>query len=351
MTRTKIKTLFALLTTVILMGSCAKVEKKQAMYSGEDLSKNATIIRDKESKVAQLKVDLTGDWTLYAGKTVDSINLDKPILTGKEGGVYSLDVPADERYYFMIETPTGTALMAERHLPMAGGFNFRDLGGFKTKDGRYTQWGKIFRSDDLNHLTDADLNYLSSIPLTTIVDFRSQKEVEAAPDKNPSSLKQNVHLAVEPGNLADIEQIARLSESEMEQFMVDLNEMLVTKPEVIEEYKQFFSLLQADNDIPLMFHCSAGKDRTGMGAALILSALGVDEATIMSDYLSSNEYLGDKYASLKAEHPNFVPLFEVRSKYLQAGLDKAKQEYGSIDNYLVDILKVDTAKMRQKYLY
>lgn len=336
---------------MILFSSCNQTQIKTAKYSGEDIRHLATIERDKNTKSVQLIVKEDVNWRLYSGESVDKISLSEPILSGETSGTFSINSPVDQRTYFLFETSRGTMLMAERHLPMAGGYNFRDLGGFRTQDGKYTQWGKIFRSDDLNHLTDEDLNYLASIPLVTIVDFRSPKEIAEAPDKNPPSLKSNVQLNIAPGNLSDANQLAAMPEQQMEQFMMGLNELLVTDSIAIDAYKQMFAMLQSETSIPLMYHCSAGKDRTGMGTALIFYALGVDEGTIVQDYLTSNYYLGDKYAPMKAKYPNLVPLLEVRSNYLQAGLDKIKEEYGSIDSFLTDVLEVDITKMKEMYLY
>lgn len=334
-----------------IMFSCKKTTTMKLGFSGKDLTKETAIVRDKETKSVSLEIKNPTNWKLYAGNTVESIDLTKPVLEGKEAGVFPVDVPTNIRTYFQLVTDEGTALLAERHLPMKGGYNFRDLGGFRTQDGRYTKWGKIFRSDDLNHLSDDDLNYLSSIPLTTIVDFRSEEEISKAPDKNPASLKNNYQLKIDPGSVLSFAEIADKSDAEMEQIMMELNEILVTEDTCVAQYREFLSLLQSDNDVPLMFHCSAGKDRTGIGAALILSALGVDRETIIADYLASNQYLGDKYAPLKAEHPALTALFEVRQKYIEAGLAKIETEYGSIDAFLTDVLKVDIEAMKSKFLY
>lgn len=338
------------LISFLFLFSC-KDQTMKLGYSGKELTKDATIVRDKQTKNASLKILNNTKWKLYAGTSIDSIDMTKPILEGSDEGIFSIDVPNNTRSYFQLVTPSGTALLAETHLPMSGGYNFRDLGGFRTQDGRYTKWGKIFRSDDLNHLTDEDLNYLASIPLVSIVDFRTQSEMDAAPDKNPSTLKNNYKLTISPGNIMAFEEIAKKSEAEMEHLMMKLNESLVTDSASIESYRSFFTHLQSDKEIPLMFHCSAGKDRTGMAAALVLYALGVDENAILKDYMISNDCLGDKYAPLKESNPNIKPLLEVKEQYLQAGLDKIKADYGSIDSFLTDVLGVNTTLMKEKYLY
>lgn len=348
--RNKLTISFLILMAIYCLPSCNKTQTKMANYSGEDLTSKIFIQKDKVSKKTELKITKDTKWELFITDSLGNIDQNKPILTGEKAGVYNIEVP-NRHSTFVLATPKGTTLIAERQLPMEGGYNFRDIGGFKTKEGKYTKWGKIFRSDDLTHLTEMDLQYLSSVPLTTIVDFRSQQEIADAADKNPSSVKNNVQLSIAPGNLSNANQLASLPEKEMEQFMMDLNEHLATDSIAIDAYKQLFQMLQSGTDSPLMYHCSAGKDRTGMATALIFHSLGVDEQTIEQDYLASNYYLGDKYAALKKEHPNLVALLEVRSKYLQAGLDKIKQEYGSIDNFLTNTLNVDIQKMRSLYLY
>ena len=338
------------IVAISFLFSCKDQTMKRG-YTGKDLTKEVMITRDAKTKIASIKILNNNKWELYAGNSVETINLSSPILQGADEGVFSIDVETKSRSYFQVVTSSGTAILAERHLPMAGGYNFRDLGGFRTKDGKYTKWGKIFRSDDLNHLTEDDLLYLASIPLVSIVDFRTQDEIKVAPDKNPSSLKNNYSLTISPGNVLAFEELVKKSESEMKEIMMQLNESLITDSASVASYKKFFMLLQSDEELPLMFHCSAGKDRTGMAAALILYALGVDESTILEDYMTSNDYLGDKYAPLKESNPNITPLLEVDRKYLEAGLAKIKTDYGSIDSFLTDVLAVDIARMKQKYLY
>lgn len=336
---------------VPLMLSCKKTTTMELGFSGKDLTKVAEIIRDKETKKVSLKINEQTNWKLYAGKSFEEINFVKPVSEGTEAGVFVVDVPSNERFCFQLVTDEGSAILAERHLPMTGGYNFRDLGGFKTQDGRYTKWGKLFRSDDLNHLTEADLEYLSSIPLVSIVDFRSEQEISEAPDQNPASLKNNYQLQIDPGNVIAFQEIASKSEQEMEQMMMTLNELLVEDETCVNQYKEFFALVQNEKEVPLMYHCSAGKDRTGMATALILFALGVDKETIIEDYLASNFYLGEKYTPMKAQHPGIAPLLEVRPQYIEAGLAKIEEKYGSVNAYLTDVLKVDIEAMKNKYLY
>lgn len=341
---------FLVLSAVLISCKDSKLKIDKAQYSGKDISSEASIIRNKDTKAAELHIELSGKWMLYAGNSVESIDFSKPIAEGDKSGVFPLNVSDSVRSYFELVTPEGRAILAERHLPMSGGYNFRDLGGYKTVDGRYVKWGKIFRSDDLATLTGSDLSYLSSIPLISIVDFRSSEEIKGAPDKLPSSVKKDYAYSITPGNLS-IERLAELKASQIDSAMVKMNVSFVSDTACINRYKEFFALLQQEKNVPLMFHCSAGKDRTGMGAALVLFALGVDEKTIVDDYLASNIYLGDKYAQYIAKYPNLKPLFEVQKNFLMAGIDRMKKDHGSVEKYLINVLGVDIQKFREMYLY
>ncbi|MDH6387724.1 protein-tyrosine phosphatase [Dysgonomonas sp. PH5-37] len=333
---------------MIITTNCAnKTTPPKAEYSGKDISGQVSIVRDKETKEARLKIETEGKWTVYAGHSPEKIDMTTPVAEGEGSGEFSLHVSNTAHSYFQIVTPDGKAILAERHLPMEGGYNFRDLGGFRTQDGRYVKWGKLFRSDDLSNLTDPDLHYLASIPIVSIVDFRAETEVQKSPDREPSSVKTNYKLPIIPGNLANFQTAAVSSET----LMTDMNRLLVSDTASIGQYKELFRLLQNPDDTPLLFHCSAGKDRTGLAAALILFALGVDDTIIMDDYLSSNAYLGNKYADIIARKPAIRGMFEVRAEYLSAALEQIRIEHGSIENFLTKVLDVDIQKMKDLYLY
>ena len=237
-----------------------------------------------------------------------------------------------------------------RILPLEGGFNFRDMGGYESTGGKTVKWGKVFRSDEMGYLTPADLDYLNNIPLLTVVDFRSRGEIDATPDEVPASVVNTYELTINPGNHSGIGDISKLSEANGEEFMKEINRAMVSDPEIIDVYKAFFALLQDEKQIPLLFHCTAGKDRTGLGAALFLASLGVDEKIIFDDYLLSNQQLEDKYKSLTDSLPQLKPLFEVRLQYLRAAFDRIIENHGNLEKYLRVILDVDIELMKRLYL-
>lgn len=322
-------------------------------YAGEHISEYVSLVRNKDSKNATLSVNIPNnneEWTLYAGLSVEGIDTSQPFLNGTGNGVFDLNIATDKRSYFLFKASKAKIILSERLLPMSGGYNFRDMGGFKTKNNRYTKWGKIFRADDLNNLTEKDLDYLNSIPLKSVIDFRSADEVSKAPDRLPPSVEHTYEYPISPGNIMMLKKISDII-SPMSSIMVNMNKLLVSDKKCIDVYTQYFQLLQQDNDIPLAFHCSAGKDRTGMAAALFLASLGVSEHIIKEDYMASNQYLGNKYADIIKKNKRLRSLMIVEHKYIDAAFKEIKKRHNSIENYLIDVLNVDLEKMKQLYLY
>lgn len=332
------------------MAGCNNGPKMAAgRYSGADLSGKAEVVRTHGAAEAQVAVTVGTSWQLYAGESDQAIDFTTPVASGDNGSTVEFAVDPARRTYFQFTTPDGKAILAERRLPLEGGANYRDMGGYRTADGHYVRWGKVFRTDDMHRLTQADLAYLSAIPIATIVDFRSAQEIADGPDLLPQSVRSHIELSISPGNLSDAEDI--MTAEDAARYMADMNVLMVTDSAIIEKYREFFALLQDEENLPLSFHCTAGKDRTGMGAALFLASLGVDEQTIMKDYLLSNKYLEPKYGAITTMYPHLKPMMTVDASYLGAGLAAIKEQHGTVENYLRNVLGVDIAKMRKIYLY
>lgn len=310
----------------------------------------AQIIRDKYTKATTLNLTVESNWTLFAGPSIESISEDTPILAGNGSGSFPLDINTSVRTYFKLVTEDQEIFIAEKQLPMEGGYNFRDLGGIKTKEGRYIKWGKLFRADELSNLTEKDLKYLTSIPITSVIDFRAQSETKRSPDKLPPTVHFTYPIAITPGNLSTEGIQANLLKTNIDSHMKHMNRLLVSDPVCVRAFRIFFAIIQNNLSAPLIFHCSAGKDRAGMAAALVLFSLGADEETVMQDYLMSKIYLSDKYAAFIAKYPRAESIFTVKRMFLKAGINQIKRDHGSIMNFLTKELKVDIVKMRRLYL-
>jgi protein-tyrosine phosphatase len=204
-------------------------------------------------------------------------------------------------------------------LPIAGAYNVRDIGIYTTTDGKKIKSGKLIRSGDLNLLTERDKEYLfGTVGVKTVVDFRSKQlivddsltvtsEAESAQDRLPedvtvvweeTAINESV---IVPDYEAVIDMTSYASPNAViEAVKTGYKRIVVGIPgdnlgDARAQYKQFFKTLLDSNGEPVLFHCSAGKDRTGVAAALLLSALGVDRETIIKDYLASAGNVAEKY--------------------------------------------------------
>lgn len=232
----------------------------------------------------------------------------------------------------------------QRIVPLQGAVNFRDMGGYGAAENRTVKRGVIYRSGDLDNLTDADLELLGGLGLKTIVDFRSREEIEAAPDRLPATIAHVHHLEVDPGHIFALTDVNTKTGPDL---MRKLNVILVN--EAKSQYTEFFRVLANAGAAPLLFHCSAGKDRTGYAAALFLAALGVDCETIFADYMLSDAYVKAKYSRLLHKFPELMSVISVRREYLAAAFEEMNRAYGGVENYMVQELNVDIKLLRNLY--
>ena len=226
-----------------------------------------------------------------------------------------------------------------------GFYNLRDLGGYTGIDGRTVKSGVLFRGDDLHHATKKDLAKLAEIPLQTIIDFRDEQEKLSAPNQFPENVQNYIGLEIQVGNILDI---INIEDDDSSELMVNVNISLVRDFQAV--FRQFLHIAANASTGPLFFHCSAGKDRTGYAAALLLSALGVDREVIMTDYQLSAVYIRPKYEEFIQNNPILAPLLETRQKYLGAAFETINTEFGGVENYLAAHLNADVEKLRELYL-
>jgi protein-tyrosine phosphatase len=187
-----------------------------------------------------------------------------------------------------------------RLIPLVGSFNFRDLGGYPTGDGRATRWGTLFRSDTLHELSDGDVALLRSLGLATIVDLRTSRELERTGrgPLGPEPIAYHHLSVIQEGGGEAMAAPAPPGEDLAERYLWYLD--VGRRP-----LAAALALVTRSANLPLVFHCAAGKDRTGVLAALVLDILGVDPEAIVADYLiteSRMELILGRYRS----DPNFA---------------------------------------------
>jgi len=236
-----------------------------------------------------------------------------------------------------------------RILNVKGGFNFRDLGGIITKDGNQIVKDALIRTDELSNLLQEDLDLLARLKVQTVVDFRTDQEREAQLDKVPITCKNQIHLDIVSGNMNTYMAEIKKGTADLKKLMFDLYKDLVLDEHAIQQWIHFFSILQDPSNTAIIYHCTAGKDRTGMATVFILEALNVDRKTIEDDYLLSNDFLKDKYSAYIQQNPMFADLFLVQADYLKEAYSAIEQKYDSVQNYLKSVLKVDVDLLRKLY--
>ena len=253
------------------------------------------------------------------------------------------------------ETPgRNTTPKRQRHIMLEGADNFRDLGGYQTVDGRYVRWGLIYRSEALGRLSQEDLSYLSDLGLRLICDLRTPGEITRLPDRVP----ETAQWTATPAQDGDFDKSMLPTLLFNRKILPEL--MRMSYPSLLAENPQRFGAVLtrfADpGNLPAVFHCTAGKDRAGLTAALLLGVLGVPERTIVEDYTLSNlafeqlfsSFISDTKSSLgwfgiplKELHPMLV----ADPSWMEGALAYINETHGSIRAYLRDAAGMDATTL------
>nr|WP_295105733.1 tyrosine-protein phosphatase [uncultured Caulobacter sp.] len=223
----------------------------------------------------------------------------KPLKTAT-GNAVAVDAPVSPRPYFLVTSADGRQTrVAERLLPLEGGRNFRDVGGWRTADGRQVKWGHIYRSGVMVGLTMADFAYLSKLDVTAICDLRSPQERTSEPSPFLGKPGAPKVIATDYDMSASMASFMKMTNRE-EAIQGFADAYVAFLDMLTPHYTDMFARLVA-NEGPLAFNCSAGKDRTGMASALILSVLGVPRATVLEDYALTQVYTPPSYYAKMAQ--------------------------------------------------
>jgi len=287
-------------------------------------------------------------------------NLTEVPLDGSKNGCLKIkDLDTSVRYYYHVVDNNGNRILtAERRVPLEGPVNFRDIGGYKTDDGREVQWGKIFRADGLSRLTHKDHKVMGHIGINRVFDLRTPAEVNEAPDNLPeSSVIRYKNIPVTHGEFDFVDAMAKMKTGDVSWLTPDFMRKGYIRN--IEEFPHVWGTIinfLADKDMSaIVFHCTGGKDRTGTCAALILLMLGVSEETIIEDHQLSNIYIADllpkifKLISSYGIDPDAVyPYLTAPKDCILAVLEHIKSKYGTASEYLAE--KAGVKKETQKLL-
>lgn len=244
-------------------------------------------------------------------------------------------------------------LDARRIIEIDGTLNFRDLGGYLAADGRSVKWRKVFRSAQLDRLSPQGINALSELKVSTVIDLRFTEETQRYPTIQ-AALPAARFFAWQDELKKPASGIANTPKSDgmrrSWRDSLDSNDpevvreaMRVNYPTKLYSHRGIYRrmlLCLASSDTPLLFHCAAGKDRTGVAAALILALLGVDEVQIVDDYLLTQPLIEGRMANWLAAGANVEDQYEDFQKKLAAQPSEMLEPVFAADrNYITTLLE------------
>ena len=260
-----------------------------------------------------------------------------------------------------------------RSLHLTGAPNTRDLGGLRTMDRHTVRSGMLLRSGKLEFLTQEDCDTLMSVPLHTVIDFRTVREMQEMPDTVIPGVEyvscpileemSGITRETYKDEIPPYYRAAMAAGYEAEDRMTHLYLPLVEGDYSLAHYQEFLDRVLSHEGGALLYHCTAGKDRVGVATMLILSALGVDRETILEDYLLTNQYTapeleavvekGRQYSSDPSLEYAIRAFDSARERYLRRAWQSIDERYGDVKTFLSERLDFGEEKqtaLREKYL-
>lgn len=237
-----------------------------------------------------------------------------------------------------------------RLLAFKGAHNFRDMGGYPALDGRTTAWGRLYRSGTMVELSDEDHELLDELKLRLICDLRSTRERSVKPSRLPEKREFEIWAREHRTSAADVVEAIQSPEAHDGLGVELMRELYRELPyEQSESYAVLFERI-AQGDLPLVFHCTAGKDRTGVAAALLLDLLGVPREVIVEDYVLTDLSF-DNLRRLVLSDPEmgrlkdydqrlWEPLLRADPTYLDALFETIETCHGTSEDYAREVLEI-----------
>jgi len=311
---------------------------------------NVTLIRTGEDSV-EIRwsfSELPQKVTVYAGTSPDQIDRQHPVSICREKSSADISgLDPNRRYYFEVVPSRGSrVIISDRRVTLKGSVNFRDLGGYETADGRRIKWGQVFRSDNLGRLSDGDVAFVQGLGIRTVCDFRTPAEAQKLPDRfRPTAQDRYLHLPIQHGEFDPAGTFERIKKGDVawmtEAFMIE--GYLKNIDHFAAVWSTVFNTLAERSNRPLVFHCTGGKDRAGVCAALVLLSLGVPEQTVVYDHGLSNRYIAavleriyQQIRSYGVDPDQVAPYFTAPQKAIVAVVDHIRRTYGSATDYLIN---------------
>ncbi len=255
--------------------------------------------------------------------------------------------PIDPQSYITRPTAEMRA-QPSAELPLEGAVNFRDLGGYRTRDARTVKAGKLYRSGELTRLTDADLHYLlNTLHVKYVCDLRNPEEVAEAAHRFPSGSLGYINLPILRASASsDERQVGKaLFSGDIAKIDAAFGQTYIGMVDnSAAAFGQALKIMTDPANLPTIFHCTAGKDRTGITVALVLGLLGVPDATISADYSLTNLAYDHVYQTAKNNRTYqatgipidvLAPILVAKPRWIVGVLAHIQQQYGSVEHYVL----------------
>lgn len=310
----------------------------------------------------EVSPDQEGSIDIYSALSDSSIANFSSIKTSNIAEQVAIVNPmgAGLRQYFILRAAgVNSGILANRNIDMHNVKNFRDIGGYFTNDDRQIKWGLLYRSGDLSSANLYDQEKIRRLKIKSIIDFRSERTAKKYPLLLHPDI-QKFHLPIELMDAYKFDEMINRSDFDRSDAIRYMQESYVGIVENYkEQYKEMFNILCVEGNYPVLLTESLGKDRVGIAAFLILSALGVPENTIMDDYLFTEKNLDltklvdDAQLLPESMQEAVTAMLRVDRSYLKYLIEHIKTTYGSVDNYLEKELNVTSGKrgVLKKYLF
>lgn len=304
----------------------------------------------------EVNPDQDGDINIYSSSSDVSPDNFTPIKTtsiSDQVTEISISSP-DVRNYFILKTNSAySGIVSNRIIEMSKVKNFRDLGGYFTKNYKQMKWGKIFRSGDLSSATLYDQERIRRLGIKTIVDFRSEKSCT----KYPILVHPSIHKIALSVVLMDLETMTQQIEDENLTRSKAISYVQNSYVGIVEnnkkEYAEMFNLLTDEDNYPILLVGSLGKDRVGLASFLILYALSIPEAVVLEDYMLSGKLIDiskvieDAHTMPEHVQEAITAMLSVNEAYLNFAIEHIITKYGSVDRYLEKELGLTSEKKKK----
>jgi len=296
---------------------------------------------------------------VYAGTEPDKINLSVPVQEVNEAQetiVRGLD--PEIRHFFTLkfskDGQDGTYLTtAERFLPLITVANLRDLGGYNAADSHRVKWGRVYRSGDLSRLSAAEAKYLQRLGIKLVCDLRSTREVESKPDVLPAGTLY-LHCPVYEDEFPHlVTPVMLFSRHKLGETLGSgyTDWLEIGAP----AYGRLFETMADPDNLPILLHCTAGKDRAGIASAILLSLLGVPDETIIADYSLTNLAFDHVYADFLEENrlerlgipgEEAKIMLAANPAWIRSTLEYLHEHYGGVEGYLRNRIRLSASKIK-----